>query len=101
VGIKELDKLVQEYETAAQPAAMQGLLNKLRGKPFYVWDKSKRILGLNSFNEIIGLPKKNGIPQPLWDYQKMIYRALLIPNYLNSRPIPEYPLLVQIKTCMD
>ena len=85
--IKDLQKVIEEHESTNDSAAMQDLLNKLGGKSFYLWDKSKR--GLKSFNDIIGLPTKNGIPQPLWDYQKMIYKALTIPNYINSKPAPE------------
>jgi hypothetical protein len=35
---------------------------------------------------IVGLPKKNGIEKPLFDYQKMLLDALLIPGFLNSSP---------------
>ena len=35
---------------------------------------------------IIGLPKKDGIEKPLFDYENLLYRALLTPGYLNSSP---------------
>jgi hypothetical protein len=38
------------------------------------------------FNHIIGLPQKNGIPQPLWSYEEMLYQALMFSGYLNSSP---------------
>jgi hypothetical protein len=38
------------------------------------------------FNHIIGLPKKDGVEKPLYDYESLLYRALLTPGYLNSSP---------------
>ena len=71
---------------------MQDLLNKLRNKPFYIWAtlKHRDTTGYQNktccFNHTIGLPQKNGIPQPLFDYEDMIYRSLMTPGYLNSSP---------------
>ena len=42
---------------------------------------------------IIGLPKKDGIEKPFFDYEKMLYLALLEPGYINNmtgRPGPAY-----------
>jgi hypothetical protein len=76
------------------------MLNKLRGKSFYYWDhnnhngaskiKSKSESRKNKndccFNHMIGLPTKDGIEKPLFDYEREIYFALLRPGYLNSYP---------------
>ena len=35
---------------------------------------------------IIGLPKKDGKEYPLFEYERMLYRALVEPGYLNSYP---------------
>jgi hypothetical protein len=35
---------------------------------------------------MIGLPTKDGIEKPLFDYEREIYFALLRPGYLNSYP---------------
>ena len=35
---------------------------------------------------IIGLPKKGGIEKPFFNYEKELYKALMIPGYLNSNP---------------
>jgi hypothetical protein len=94
---KDLQKLIEQQheQTASDSAAMQDLQRKLQGRPFYIWESNKHRLASNPsndlkgrccFNHIIGLPKKNGIPQPLWDYQDVIYRALMIPGYINSSP---------------
>jgi hypothetical protein len=78
---------------------MQDLQRKLEGRPFYIWSKEKRKLtenpnsefyGRSNFNHIIGLPRKYDLPQHLWDYQHMIYKALTQDEYLNARsPTPE------------
>ena len=75
------------------------LLAKLRNKPFWLWDsiahKEKNRIGRGHccFNHIIGLPRKDGIEKPFYDYEKMLYLALLQPDYLNSitgHPGPAY-----------
>ena len=38
-----------------------------------------------AFNHIIGLPKKDGTEKPIFDYQKILYDALLIPDIVNSQ----------------
>jgi hypothetical protein len=38
------------------------------------------------FNHIVGLPKKNGIEKPMFEYEKLLLNAFLIPGYLNSDP---------------
>jgi hypothetical protein len=35
---------------------------------------------------IIGLPKKDGKEYPMFEYEKLLYKALLEPGYLNSNP---------------
>ena len=35
---------------------------------------------------IIGLPRKDGIRKPLFDYEGILYKALIQPGYLNSDP---------------
>jgi hypothetical protein len=43
---------------------------------------------------IIGLPRKDGKEMPLFDYEKLLYNALLLPGYLNTylrgRTDPDY-----------
>ena len=40
------------------------------------------------FNHIVGLPRKDGVKKPLFDYEKMLCKALLRPGYLNRHPSP-------------
>src|SRR5829696_3136166 len=95
--IKDLQRLMEKEQSTAESNSkeMQGLLKKLRDRPFYIWSSDKHrlasdprntIKGLCCFNHIIGLPQKNGIAQPLWNYQDMIYKALMVPGYINSMP---------------
>ena len=35
---------------------------------------------------IIGLPKKDGVEYPMFDYEQLLLNALLEPGYLNSHP---------------
>jgi hypothetical protein len=99
VTIKDLAQLVKQQErhppNLSGSKEMQDLQRKLQGRPFYIWESNKHRLASNPsnyikgrccFNHIIGLPKKNGVPLPLFDYQDVIYRALMIPGYLNSSP---------------
>jgi hypothetical protein len=92
--IKDLKRIVLSSPDSTQDSKeMQDLKRKLEGKPFYIWGKEKHqtTAGYGKsccFNHIIGLPQKNGVPQPLWNYQDQIYRALMFPGYLNSSPNP-------------
>jgi hypothetical protein len=62
----------------------------LRQKPFWIWNKEdhkqmdKTDKGNCCFNHIIGLPTKDGVQKPLFDYERMLYKALTESSYLNS-----------------
>jgi hypothetical protein len=74
---------------------MEQLLQRVRNKQFYDWDKghhekvSKVQTKTCCFNHIIGLPKKGNIEYPLFDYEYQVYRALTEPDYVNARPMTE------------
>jgi hypothetical protein len=61
--------------------------DKLQNKPF--WDieehklKDIRTKGECCFNHIIGLPTKEGLEKPIFDYQELLYEALLSPDFCN------------------
>jgi len=38
------------------------------------------------FNHIIGLPRKNGIEHPLYDYEEILFKCMEIPSYQNNTP---------------
>ena len=51
--------------------------NSLYLKPFWIWDKfdhrleHSKTMGNCCFNHIVGLPTKNGIEHPMYDYEKL------------------------------
>jgi hypothetical protein len=53
--------------------------------------------GACCFNHIVGLPRKDGIEKPLFDYEWLLYRALLEKGYLNSNPKFQTILLIHSK----
>jgi hypothetical protein len=60
----------------------QQFFNQFKSKPFWMWNKDehKKQHAIFSckccFNHIIGMPRKNGMQMPLFDYQKIICDAL-------------------------
>jgi hypothetical protein len=63
--------------------------DKLQNKPFWIWDIQEhklediRTKGECCFNHIIGLPTKEGLEKPIFDYQGLLYEALLSPDFCN------------------
>jgi terminase large subunit-like protein len=86
VTFKDLQKLLQSQ---SGPEQLQ-LLHRLRDKSFWIWDQSKhkqediKIKGDSCFNHIIGLPRKDGIEKSIFDYEKLLYDSLLIPDFYND-----------------
>src|SRR5215213_1827311 len=86
-------------EPRSQPASdKSNKLTSFRGLEFWIWDKAEhekrfdswlvgRQRGLKDarpccFQHAIGLPRKNGVPKPLFDYEKEIYDALQQRKYV-------------------
>jgi hypothetical protein len=73
---KHLKKKILQLEPSSQQTRFFELLH---GKPFWIWDIQQhkaedfRTRGLCCFNHIIGLPKRNQIEKPLFDYEKIIH----------------------------
>jgi hypothetical protein len=84
---KDLQRVIE-----SQPSSDHNQLQKLRGKAFWYWDqrrhkeKDRVFKGDCCMQHIIGLPKKDGKEMPLFEYEKMLYNALLLPGYLNTYP---------------
>jgi hypothetical protein len=85
VTFRDLQKAI---ESQSGPEQSQ-LLQRLRGKPFWIWSETEHRVkdrihkGDCCFNHIIGLPGKDGIEKPLFDYEKLLYDSLLIPDPYN------------------
>jgi hypothetical protein len=86
VTFKDLQKLVQSQSGPEQSQ----LLQKLKDKPFWIWDKQQhrqediKSRGECCFNHIIGLPKKDNNEKPMFEYEKLLYDSLLIPDFYNA-----------------
>ena len=48
-------------------------LEQLKGLPFYDWQNPQNT---KTFNHVIGLPQKNGVDYPLFDYEDLVFNAL-------------------------
>jgi hypothetical protein len=63
--------------------------DKLQNKLFWIWDieehkqEDVRTKGECCFNHIIGLPTKEGLDKPIFDYQQLLYEALLFKQILQ------------------
>jgi hypothetical protein len=79
---KDLKKRVVS-ETAEQQKQSR-LFERLQNKPFWVWDIAEHKLedikanGNCCFNHVIGLPTKEGVEKAIFDYEKILYYALLL-----------------------
>src|SRR5829696_9112117 len=62
----------------------QSLYNRVRNKLFWIWDKEQHKQadidnnGDCCLNHIIGLPKKDDVEKPIFDYEKTIHDILEI-----------------------
>jgi hypothetical protein len=80
VTFRDLKKRVSiTHETKQQSR----FFNRLDNKPFWIWDIDQhkqadiQSIGYCCFNHIIGLPKKNDIERPIFDYEKIIFDCLI------------------------
>ena len=86
---KDLQKLVQQQEQQQQTDSNHEIFERLRDKPFWVWNLEEHIQedvrtkGECCFNHIIGLPTKDGLEKPIFDYQQLLYEALLSTDFCN------------------
>ena len=77
---KDLQKLVQSHSNTEQ----NELFERLRDKPFWIWNKEEhkqadtKTKGDCCFNHIIGLPTKDNIQRPMYDYEKLLYDKLFV-----------------------
>jgi hypothetical protein len=78
VTIKDLRKRV-----CIEAQQQSKLFERLQNKPFWIWDKQQHKLedirtgGDCCFNHIIGLPQKDNVDKPFYDYERMIFDSLI------------------------
>src|SRR3954449_8055729 len=76
---KDLKKRISDSNQQQQQTQS---FDKLQNKPFWIWNieehkqKDIRTKGECCFNHIIGLPTKEGLEKPIFDYQELLYEAL-------------------------
>lgn len=79
IVFKDLQKLVASQQ---RDSARKELFQRLYGKPFWIWNieehkqEHARTDGECCFNHIIGLPQKDGIDKPLYDYEQILFDTL-------------------------
>jgi hypothetical protein len=82
VTFKDLRKRVS-LESAQQQCR---LFDGLQNRPFWIWDVDQhkqgdiKTDGDCCFNHIIGLPQKDGVDKPLYDYERIIFDSLVAQN---------------------
>jgi hypothetical protein len=82
VTFKDLKKRVCLDSTQQQSR----LFERLQNKPFWIWNieehrqKDIRTSGDCCFNHIIGLPQKDSVDKPLYDYEKISFDFLVTQN---------------------
>jgi hypothetical protein len=80
VTFKDLNKRVT-LEAAQQQYSR--LFEGLHNKPFWIWDLEEhkqediKTNGDCCFNHMIGLPKRNYVVKPLYDYERIIFDSLV------------------------
>jgi hypothetical protein len=80
VTFKDLKKRVSLETTFQQQSK---LFERLHNKPFWIWNIEEhrqediKTKGSCCFNHIIGLPRKDGVDKPLYDYEKIIFDSLV------------------------
>jgi hypothetical protein len=84
---KELQKLIH-YRQSESHLDQTRFFDRLKDKPFWIWNVEQhkaediRTKGNCCFNNIIGLPVKDGKERPLYDYQKLVVDALANHKYV-------------------
>jgi hypothetical protein len=85
---KDLQKLVSKSQ---QENTRKELFQRLQGKPFWIWNKQHKLEDIITngdccFNHIIGLPQKDAVDKPLYDYEKIIFNSLIVSQFDIKKP---------------
>jgi late competence protein required for DNA uptake (superfamily II DNA/RNA helicase) len=74
--LQNQSKILDKYEEQYNSGSIQQF-EILKGLPFYNWQaNNNNNNNVYDFNHAIGLPQKNGIAMPLFDYEQMLYDTL-------------------------
>jgi hypothetical protein len=73
-----------------QQSTLSSEFVQLLNKPFWIWDKAEHLRLAKEtnehccFNHIVGLPVKDKVEHPIYDYEKILYDSLLTINMYHS-----------------
>jgi hypothetical protein len=82
-------KIRQAVQKSQSSSSSNNLLDILKNKLFWIWDKAEHLktaVETNQqccFNHIVGCPTKAGREYPLFDYEKLLYDALMYRSVTN------------------
>jgi hypothetical protein len=72
--LQNLSKILDRYESQLGSTTTDAeQFEILKGLPFYNWQNPQNS---NTFNHAIGLPQKDGVSYPLFDYEQMLFDTL-------------------------
>ncbi|MFZ0556261.1 MAG: hypothetical protein WAM26_13310 [Nitrososphaeraceae archaeon] len=75
--LQNLNKILDRYEEQLGFTNSSNQFEQLHGLPFYDWSIDRGVSNrITTFNNVIGLPHKNGRPMPLFDYEQMLFYTL-------------------------
>ena len=75
--LQNLNKILDRYEEQLGFTNSSNQFEQLQGLPFYDWSIDRGVSNrITTFNNVIGLPQKNGRPMPLFDYEQMLFDTL-------------------------
>jgi hypothetical protein len=108
VTFKDLKKRVSITHEAQQQSRF---FDRLDNKPFWIWNNAEhrkediRTDGDCCFSHIIGLPRKDGLEKPIFDYEKIIFDCLQSDNHLwikkaTGLGITEFMLRIMAWLCL-
>jgi hypothetical protein len=103
IVFKDLQKLISHSQHQLQQQ-QNTIFQRLQGKPFWIWNIDEHKLediktdGDCCFNHIIGLPTKEKIEKPLFDYEKLLYDSIFLVNDISNRSFKHKHLWVKKST---
>jgi len=84
-------QLHQKLKQAQRITTSSFDISQLLNKPFWIWNQEEHLAlaretnGQCCFNHIVGLPIKDKIEHPIYDYEKILYDSLIgVPRYTSA-----------------
>ena len=75
--LQNLNKILDRYEEQLGFTNSSNQFEQLQRLPFYDWSRDRGVSNrITTFNNVVGLPQKNGRPMPLFDYEQMLFDTL-------------------------